>query len=216
MWRLLSLRGTNPSTPLCDATVTAEPTSRPGGLPMMPTSFPYQRLESLLLLYRRTEATLHHRGRTDGGEKSSAKPLLLRLLHAGRYLCREEFDAISYWQPFCRDLFIDVFPWRPKHCTYSETVPQVPQHLLDRRSGGAETILGKVLLASASAFLTAMDWHRDADRLAPSTEKLFSRLTRGLFMNQGGVLAASCACAGLPANLGKTFFVRVKAAVLWR
>jgi hypothetical protein len=54
-----------------------------------------------------------------------------------------------------------------------------------------------------------MDWHRDADRLAPSTEKLFSRLTNGLFMNQGSLGGMLCLC-WVVGELGKDVLRPVK------
>ncbi|HMU39811.1 MAG TPA: SEC-C metal-binding domain-containing protein [Pseudomonadota bacterium] len=171
---------------------------------------PYQRLESLLLLHDELKRRFKVAEQLTG-EKSSAKPLLLRLLHAGRYLCREEFDAISYWQPFCRDLFIDVFPLATKALNLQrEQLRKLPpKHLLDRDRAELRRYWEKYFLLRHLAFLIAMDWHRDADRLAPSTEKLFSRLTNGLFMNQGSLGGMLCLC-WVVGELGKDVLRPVK------
>ncbi len=171
---------------------------------------PYQRLESLLVLNSELKRRFAAAERLTGGQ-SSATPLVLRLMRAGRYLSREEFEAISYWQPFCRDLFSAIFPLTTAELNLQrERLRKVPpKHLLGRDREVLRRYWDKYYLLRHLAFLIAMDWHRATEPLTLSDEKLFAQLTQGLLMNQGSLGGLLCLC-WVAGELGKDILGWVK------
>jgi hypothetical protein len=137
------------------------------------------------------------------GERGGAAKLIARLMKAGTYLSREEFIAISHWQPLLRDYFVALFGEVARQLELRRLA--IRRHPTKRLEQLGESQLrqyweGYCLLGHL-ALLSVMDRHRHARPLAIEPARLFDYFPGRLF--RLGTIGAALKAGWVAGELGK-------------
>lgn len=144
------------------------------------------------------------------GEHGSAGKLILRLAQAGPYLSREEFVAISHWQPLLRDVLVGLFSKAASDVELLRLYlrSKAPKALTQRGGPLLKSYWERYFLQWHIGPLAVMNWHRHAPCTIVDNERLYSAIPSWLF--QLGVMGAVVRSAWVSGELGKDILGEVK------
>jgi len=144
------------------------------------------------------------------GEQGGAGKLIFRLAKAGCYLSREEFFAISHWQPLLRDYLLALF-----RVTAYELEAQrlylrryAPARLLQKAEAALKRYWEGYYLLGHIALLIAMDRHQHAQPLQEAAEDLYDLIPARLF--RLGTVGAAVRSGWVSGEFGKDILGTVK------
>lgn len=144
------------------------------------------------------------------GEHGGAGKLVLRLSKAGSYLSREEFVAISHWQPLLRDFLVSLFLKTANYLEVQRLYLRrfAPARLLQKAEPALKSYWEGYYLLWHAALLIAMDRHRHAHPLPLAGENLFSLIPARLF--RLSVVGAAVRSGWVAGEFGKDVLGTVK------
>lgn len=144
------------------------------------------------------------------GEQGGAGKLILRLAKAGCYLSREEFFAISHWQPLLREFLLAFFRVRAHELEVQRLYLRryVPARLLQKAEVALKRYWECYYLLGHVALLIAMDRHRHAEPLHAGDKDLYDLIPARLF--RLGTVGAAVRSGWVSGEFGKDILGTVK------
>lgn len=181
--------------------------------PGMPFSdaqlLPYDRFQGLVDQMAEFKGRLSAAERLTGVHGSVGK-LLLRLSQSGPYLSREEFIAVSHWQPLLRNVLASLLADSVlKMETLRSRLRRIYTKRLEPRNEAALRRYWEAhYFAQHVAVLIALDHHRHTKKLPVSDDGLFSFFSSTLFGL--GTIGAALRLGWIAGELGKDVLGEVK------
>lgn len=137
------------------------------------------------------------------GAEGGAAKLVERLTRGGCYLSREEFVAISHWQPLLRDYFVASFGELARTLEqrrlFIRRVP--PKKLGPEADSFLYEYWKSYYLVGHLGLLGVMDRHRHAEPLSIAPERLFRYFSTPLFRQ--GTIGSALKAGWVTGELGK-------------